>query len=33
MDEITRRLDKRRGNTQELSPYNIPAQNSRIIMQ
>ena len=33
MEEITRRLDKLRGNTQELSPYNNPAQNARIIMQ
>ena len=33
MEEITRRLDKLCGNTQELSPYNNPAQNARIIMQ
>ena len=33
MKEITHRLDKLRGNTQELSPYITPAQNSRIIMQ
>ena len=33
MEEITRRLDKLRSNTQELSPYNTPAQNPRIIMQ
>ena len=33
MVEITRRLDKLRSNTQELSPYNTSAQNARIIMQ
>ena len=33
MDEITRRLDKLRGNKNELSPYNTPAQNSTIIVQ
>ena len=33
MDEITRRLDKIRGNKNELSPYNTPAQNSTIIAQ
>ena len=33
MDEITRRLDKLRGNKNELSPYNTPAQNSTIIAQ
>ena len=30
MDEITRRLDKLRGNKDEVSPYNTPAQNSAI---
>ena len=33
IEEITRRLDKLRSNTQELSPYNTPAQDARIIMQ
>ena len=33
MDEITRRLDKLRGNKNDLSPYNSPAQNSAIIAQ
>ena len=33
MDEITRRLDKLRGNKNELSRYNTPAQNSAIIAQ
>ena len=31
MDEITRRLDKLRGNKDKVSPYNTPAQNSAII--
>ena len=33
MDETARRLDKLRGNKNELSPYNTPAQNSAIIAQ
>ena len=33
MNEITRRLDKLRGNKNELSPYNTPAQNSAIVAQ
>ena len=33
MDKITRRLDKLRGNKNEVSPYNTPAQNSAIIAQ
>ena len=33
MNEITRRLDKLRGNKDEVSPYNTPAQNSAIIAQ
>ena len=33
MKEITRRLDKLRGNKNEVSPYNTPAQNSAIIAQ
>ena len=33
MNEITRRLDKLRGNKNEVSPYNTPAQNSAIIAQ
>ena len=33
MDEITRRLDKLRGNKDEVSPYKTPAENSAIIAQ
>ena len=31
MDEITRRLDRLRGNTLDVSPYNTREENSRII--
>ena len=31
MDEITRRLDRFRGNTLDVSPYNTREENSRII--
>ena len=33
MDDLTKRLDKLRGNTDDVSPYNTPEQNSRIIMK
>ena len=33
MEDIVRRLDILRGNTPDVSPANIPAQNSRIIAQ
>ena len=33
INEITKRLDKLRGNKNEVSPYNTPAQNSAIVAQ
>ena len=33
LDELTQTLDRLRGNTEELSPYNTPEQNARIIMK
>ena len=33
IDNLTKRLDKLRGNTNDVSPYNTPEQNSRIIMK
>ena len=33
INDLTQRLDCLRGNTEEVSPYNMPQQNSRIIAQ
>ena len=33
IDELTQRLDRLCGNTEELAPYNTPEQNARIIMK
>ena len=33
INDLTQRLDRLRGNTEEVSPYNTPQQNSRIIAQ